>query len=156
MHVQVFVQCLHQHTPLHELVQLPKGVLGRLVEEYKRYKRNACRQEYADVEGRRSRKAAVEKAWPAYRESTDLVSAAEYLSWSTRRVTGQHDERENAERPEENEATLAAGGVESAAPPSVQGRTWLQEYLGVWVQRGQEFRQNHVHQRGKRLQRMVP
>ena len=33
LHVQVFVQCLHQHTPLHELAQLPKEVLGRLVEE---------------------------------------------------------------------------------------------------------------------------
>ena len=91
MHVQVFVQCLHQHAPLHELVQLPQGVLGRLVEEYKRYKRNACRQEYADVEGWRSRKAEVEKAWPAYRESTDLVSAAEYLSFSPSRVAGQLD-----------------------------------------------------------------
>ena len=37
-----------------------------------------------------------------------------------------------------------------------EGRTWLQEYLGVWVQKGQEFRQNHVHQWSKRLQRVVP
>eukprot|EP00959_Pyramimonas_sp_CCMP1952_P297457 6222830-Pyramimonas_sp.AAC.1 len=36
------------------------------------------------------------------------------------------------------------------------GRSWLQEYLGAWVQKGQEFRQNHVHQWSKRLQRVVP
>ena len=43
LHVQVFVQRLHQHTSLHDLVQVPTGGLGRLVEEYKKYKGMACR-----------------------------------------------------------------------------------------------------------------
>ena len=55
-----------------------------------------------------------------------------------------------------NGATLATGASGSEAPESVEGRAWLQEYLGVWIRRGQEFRQNHVHQWSKRLQRMVP
>eukprot|EP00959_Pyramimonas_sp_CCMP1952_P261206 5461141-Pyramimonas_sp.AAC.1 len=75
MHVQVFVQCLHQHAPLHELLQLPTDLLKGPVEEHKRYKRNVSRQEHADVEGWRGRKTEVEKEWPTCRETAGLAAA---------------------------------------------------------------------------------
>ena len=79
LHVQVFVQCLHQHTPLHEIVQLSSEKMSDLVEGYKRYKMHACRQEYDDGDGWRSRKAEVEKAWPAHNDTTDLATAPAHV-----------------------------------------------------------------------------
>ena len=50
-----------------------------LIDDYLRYKRHVCREEYEDLEGRESRQVEVESTWPDYRDSVALVSTRCYL-----------------------------------------------------------------------------
>jgi hypothetical protein len=69
-----FVQCLHQHTPLIEVLRLVKE-RPDLVEKYLNFKRHVCRQEFYDEETAASwdnhddtkpsgRRKEVEAEWP--------------------------------------------------------------------------------------------
>ena len=44
VHFQVFVQCLHQHTPLHTLLEEFRSTLPELFNDYAKYKARVCRQ----------------------------------------------------------------------------------------------------------------
>jgi hypothetical protein len=48
-HSQLFVQCLHQHTPLAEILQIIRSRQSHLVQDYLVYKGRVCRQVYADT-----------------------------------------------------------------------------------------------------------
>ena len=43
-HSQVHVECIHQHTPLHELVPMLVGRHAKVLAEYLKYKEHVCRQ----------------------------------------------------------------------------------------------------------------
>ena len=47
-HSQIFVQCLHQHTPLAEIMQRLKRDGDGLVKKYLVYKEHVCRRVYPD------------------------------------------------------------------------------------------------------------
>ena len=64
LHAQVFVQCLHQHTPLYEIFRIQESTMKTIVNEYKAYKAAVSSQVYADLKSWEGRKDAVEKAWP--------------------------------------------------------------------------------------------
>ena len=101
LHVQVFVQRVHRHVPLHAIAQLSGEKLAGLVEEYNRYKKHACRQAYADVDGWRSKKAEVEKAWPAYNDTSDLIAVPTYVQQGNSEVhrgaeRGGHAQQESS------------------------------------------------------------
>ena len=47
-HIQVFIQCLHQHTPLDEVLQRLQSKGNKEINGYLKYKEHVCRQVYAD------------------------------------------------------------------------------------------------------------
>ena len=79
-HSQLFVQCLHQHTPLTEVLARIKQVGGRdIVEGYLRYKTHVCRQVY-DPPPTDAELEEVEKDWPEYEHSSNLTTHPSYLT----------------------------------------------------------------------------
>ena len=48
-HIQVFIQCLHQHTPLDEILHHLKTEGSEDIEKYLRYKAHVCRQAYCEA-----------------------------------------------------------------------------------------------------------
>ena len=79
-HCQVFVQCLHQHTPLDKIFELVRNNAdgwGRaFVKESLEYKRRVCRQEYSarvTPDGLNRNLAGAEAAWPECKTEFGLV-----------------------------------------------------------------------------------
>ena len=54
------------------------------------------------------------------------------------------------------ESGTVLGRIDEEERVAEDGRKWLREYLCTWVQKGQAYRQNHVHQWSKRLRRIIP
>ena len=79
-HAQLHTQCLHQHTPLTEVLKVLARDKAHLVSDYLRYKSHVCRQVYAGIDAWAQRKQATEDAWPEYKDSVELVSKPAYLS----------------------------------------------------------------------------
>ena len=125
VHMQVFVQCLHQHTPLH------RHRMSELVKDYCTYKNHTCKQTYADLAGWEKRRDETEKAWPNYVDCLDLISTPASL-----KVTSQKSLLFNVRW---SQAVVEQKNLEQEATE------WLHNYLFVNVQRRQELRQNHVH-----------
>ena len=50
-----------------------------IINEYCRYKRHVCREEYEDLLAWEARKATTQEAWPEYEEAKELVSNRKYL-----------------------------------------------------------------------------
>ena len=74
-HSQLFVQCLHQNTPLAEVLERIRTRRGTLVQDYLVYKGHVCRQIYATVnKTMQDRLYALEKQWPEYAESSLLIT----------------------------------------------------------------------------------
>ena len=72
-HSQVFVQCLHQHTPLWEIVKQLKKSAGSMFNDYLNYKGHVCRQVYAsEREVVDEQLITIEKQWPAYETAKNL------------------------------------------------------------------------------------
>ena len=79
LHGQFFVQCLHQFTPLSELVRLGKKPLLELLRKYTTYATHARRMVYCDSETwREQRQAEVEDEWPEYKKSTLMLDRPNY------------------------------------------------------------------------------
>eukprot|EP00973_Karenia_brevis_P023978 3305987-Karenia_brevis.AAC.1 len=141
VHVQVFVQCLHQHEPLQEIFKVHRDKILALKREYMFYKKHVCREEYANVaEWQHARKAETEKSWPHFEASAELISCPNYL------------------RTVEVDPALytSISYYESLAGVLQNARRWCTEYLFQRAQRGQELRQNHVHIWNERKQMHVP
>ena len=104
--------------------------MGTLVRDYSRFKQHACRQTYANLEQWNKRKDDVERSWPAYTDTCDLISTPAYLT------------------PIKHTAALYERSVVEDATEQrdqiMNARKWLQEY-NCHVQLRQEKRQNHVH-----------
>ena len=82
-HGQVHLECLHQHTPLIEVMQLV-AQRSDIVPACLRYKQHVCREEYEDLRGRQEeRQISTEAAWPEYQDSVVLVSCRRYLRSDT-------------------------------------------------------------------------
>ena len=62
LHTQLFVQCLHQHTPLHQILHRIRCGAGSLVQDYLTYANHVCKTSYADVEGWHARQQGMEDA----------------------------------------------------------------------------------------------
>ena len=68
-HGQLHVECMHQHRPLVEVMAEISRGKSPVVQEYLRYKRHVCREEYEDaVRWGREDRVAVEEAWPSIQQ----------------------------------------------------------------------------------------
>ena len=79
-HSQVFIQCLHQHTPLSDVLKKMKGAAATEINKYLKYKAHVCRQVYANAELANERLLEKEASWPEYQDSCALISRPEYLT----------------------------------------------------------------------------
>ena len=134
-HSQLFVQCLHQHQPLSqvldELTERPE-----LVQRYMQYKAHVCRQMFAEdgslqswEEGRRKE---VESLWPEYTSSSALIETPSY--------TVEDSAGDPCAKTEKQSTQQVIGDTRLQ-----RGRQWLRQYLDHHVQRLQELKQHHVH-----------
>ena len=118
---QHFVQCLHQHTPLVEIVSRVTAGGGALVQKYLVYKAHVCREVYASQSQATATLETREKAWPEYKKRDHLHTVP---------------------------AFLLSTGLPSGEPPEAGMREAIefkQKYVDDHVQRIQECRQHHVH-----------
>ena len=155
-HSQLFVQCLHQHEPLSEVLK-QLTLKPELAEKYLKYKEHVCRQVYADENlvkswdnGRgQGRRREVERDWPEYSNTSVLVETPTYTREST--AGGSHEKNEAASDMNSFVRQGDPHNKERANPPRSmrdkiqQGKDWLHQYLHQHVQRIQELKQHHVH-----------
>ena len=136
-HSQLFVQCIHQHTPLAEILNILKEQQGHLVRDYLVYKGRVCRQWYASAgKGLEDRLYALEKAWPEYEKSALMISRPSYLT-----------RREAVEYPIVEEARNTIKDL---------AEQWASDYLASDVQALQEHKQHHVHTLNEETQEREP
>ena len=78
-HVRVFIQCIHQHTPLEVIFEKIKNDGRSFVVNFLRYKSHVRRQVYATTDTWNAGDGeVVENAWPEYKENVSLTSSAKY------------------------------------------------------------------------------
>ena len=139
-HSQLFVQCLHQHTPLAEILEIMRGRQGDLVKDYLVYKGHVCRQIYAATDDTmKDRLVALEKEWPEYTTATEMIMRPEYLS--------RRDGLDGAARTwvVAQAKQWAARYLSKAEADVSTAEAWAAEYMGKDVQTLQEHKQHHVH-----------
>jgi len=148
-HTQLFVQCLHQHTPLVEIfAQIRSAGGGEIVNKYLRYKAHVCRQEYASVANIDSRLEVLEKEWPEYETARALTSQPAYL---TRRSTALAKASGDASEPAHSlDASVGSSSSGSSVFQQNQslaedGKAWLAEHL-----------EQHVHLYNEETKSRVP
>ena len=119
-HIQLFIQCLHQHTPLSEVLAQLRSTGSSEIDRYLRYKEHVCRQVYANAQKANDELPSKEQEWPQYADSRILVSRPAYLT-----------QRSCKEDPLEKRV--------------LEGRTWMQSHLVEHVEQLQQLKQHHVH-----------
>ncbi|CAJ1341859.1 unnamed protein product, partial [Effrenium voratum] len=77
-HMQVFVQCRHQHGSLAGLLDLGKPKIQALMQTYASYTAHVRRSVYCDPEGWERDRAAVEEEWPEYKDCALMLSRPAY------------------------------------------------------------------------------
>ena len=69
-HSQLFIQCLHQRTSLHDVIAMLRHNCSHVVKDYLDYKTRVCRQVYqTDTIELDEQLDKHETAWPEYKES---------------------------------------------------------------------------------------
>ena len=78
LHLQAFLQCYHQFTPLSELQRLNKEPLLEMLRRYSDYSGHVRRMVYCNHEAWEEEREAVEAAWPEYRDCALMSSRPTY------------------------------------------------------------------------------
>ena len=80
-HCQVFVQCLHQHTPLTEIFQLVESRLDILRAAYLKYNAHVVHMTYSGQTDEQitNRIEAAEQTWPEHAMDNTMTQCPEYL-----------------------------------------------------------------------------
>ncbi len=121
LHAHIFVQCLHQHTPMRELLQRIRDKPLGVVSGYLAYQAHVCKQTYEAPDGwEEGRRQDTETEWPEYKHTPLLLSRAQYLK------------------------SRAWQACTSVAALLADGAAWIADHAKR-VQLIQEHRQHHVH-----------
>ena len=79
VHFQLFVQCIHQHTPLSEMAKRYESVLQEMLRRAGKYNAHVRRTVYCDpADWDERRREVVEQAWPEYRDEVLMLSRPAY------------------------------------------------------------------------------
>ena len=79
-HCQLFLQCLHQLNPIHDIAKKIKSLGKHVVLDYLAYKAHVCRQTYPQIGAELEDNLwQIEKKWPEYQDSAFLISRPDYL-----------------------------------------------------------------------------
>ena len=81
-HSQLFVQCLHQHTPLHEVFKIIETQHPELVQHFCKYKAYVSRQVYCEPKQVQVDLEVIENDWPEYADYSNLMERPSYLTQS--------------------------------------------------------------------------
>ena len=137
-HCQVFIQCLHQHTPLQEVFEIIRDDVNdrgkQVMKEYLEYKERVCRQVYsermdADVIDKNLDEA--EKSWPEFKTEGGLLCRPTFQTRTLNKAATQMEARQDAD-------------------------VWETNYLHKDVQYLQERKQHHVHLKDEETGDRVP
>ena len=120
MHMQVFVQCLHQHTPLKEVMEKMAGSAEPILEGYLRYKSHVSATSYDDLPKWTLEREGIESQWPVNADDLHLVSRPAYMT------------------------SARAPGAGPASAEDSGGEAWLRAYRRD-AQEVQQRKQHHVH-----------
>ena len=128
-HAQVFVECLHQHTPLEEIFALKKEQLDTLRAVYEKYQAHVCHATYAGQSDSHMKPCIerVEANWPEHEHDTVMTDLAAYQL--------QQPQLENIHE---------------------EARRWRQHYLEEDVVALQLLKQHHYHPFNAATQARVP
>ena len=78
LHLQAFVQCFHQFTPLAELLRLQKTPLLEMLRRYSSYTAHVRRMVYCNPEAWEEERDEVEAQWPEYKGCSLMNSRPAY------------------------------------------------------------------------------
>ena len=118
-HCQLFLQCLHQHTHLHNIFETIRKNGSGIVDDYLKYQSHVRRQVYAGSEADVAKKVEdAERHWPAYKVTSLLMSRPSYQ---------------------------IATAPNSLTAQEVEAKAWFKAYIHEDVERLQAYKQHHVH-----------
>ena len=81
LHLQLFIQCLHQHMPLYDIFRKLRDIKqNTIVAEYLGYVNHVCKTTYDDIEAAHASRDAREDEWPEYANRSTLLSKPTYMS----------------------------------------------------------------------------
>ena len=127
----MFVQCLHQHTNIYQIIAKLREKPDSIVKEYLRYKEHVSRQVYTeDVQTVNTKLAETESEWPEYKTHTTLTAIPNYS------VKAEHDL---------THTNLVRDGINTLKDFVAEGSAWLKAYLHTDVEELQRLKQHHVH-----------
>lgn len=78
VHMQIFLQCFHQHTPLSRLLRLGNKGMLELLRKYTSYTAHVRRSIYCHPEEWEAQRQTVEEEWPEYRSCHLMLSRPTY------------------------------------------------------------------------------
>ena len=78
LHMQLFVQCFHQFTPLSELLRLNKFQQLEMLRKYSSYTAHVRRMVYCNPKSWQEEQEKVEEEWPEYKDSRLMISRPSY------------------------------------------------------------------------------
>ena len=79
-HLQLFIQCLHQHMPLAEILKLLRERHDDTIDRYLNYNAHVSRTIYEEVgEALEKRLALKEQEWPEFKRASAMISCPRYL-----------------------------------------------------------------------------
>lgn len=137
-HSQLFVQRLHQHTSLYDILDFLRKDDGDTIQEYLRYRSHMVREAYAgDMSTLPAEAEDAERTWPAHKHDEKIVSLPSYLHTrfnGDRNYVNYHD----------------TCGFEA------EGREWARQHLMVYVRQMQTKKQHHVHTINEHAQKREP
>ena len=87
-HSQLFVQCLHQHTPLADIMERLRTQHPGVIDRYLNYSAHVSRTVYEEVgEALEERLELKEQEWPEFKQATAMTDCPHYLRSS---AVGKH------------------------------------------------------------------
>ena len=78
LHLQAFLQCYHQVTPLSQLIHVGEKWLLEMLRRYSDYSGHVRRMIYSNPEAWEEERDAVEAAWPEYKDCALMSSRPSY------------------------------------------------------------------------------
>ena len=83
LHGQLFAQCVHQFTPLQDLVDMGNERMLEILRRFSDYTAHVRRMVYCDVNAWREQQEEVEAEWPENRGSPLMLSRPDYQNDQT-------------------------------------------------------------------------
>ena len=124
------MQCLHQHTPLWEVLDYIRCRNIQLAPRLLRYKAHVCRQTYVDTTGLEQRLLAKEDVWFEYKYTASLLLFPQYMSRTSATDVNACGNAASTEVASNQQQTSSHHDVATSTLAEVEeeGRVWQDEH----------------------------